>query len=228
MKLRFCFLGLALVFSLSSCIEILDDISFNLDGSGTMKYNVNLSASKVKINSILALDSLDGKKVPTIEEIKTEINRFTQTFSKKEGISNVEIETDFDNFLFKLQCDFTNVDLLQRAVLETVKEEMKGDKSVLNTDIKWLTFSSDHLERSIPEFNLQKSKQLKQEDQDLLQKGTYISITRFQKPVKEFSNNKAILSKNRLAVMLRANALDVSQDPEILENTIYLSSPKPQ
>lgn len=227
MKLRFWFLGLALVFSLSSCIEILDDISFNLDGSGTMKYNVNLSASKVKINSILALDSLNGKKVPTIEEIEKEITRFTQAFEKKNGVSNVIIETDYENFLFKLQCDFDNVELLQKAVLETVKEEMKGDNSVINASIKWLTFTPEYLKRSIPEFNTEKSKSLKQEDLDLLAKGTYISITRFQKPVKEFSNTKAVLSKNKMAVMLRATALEVSQNPEILENTIYLSPTKP-
>ena len=55
---------------LSACIEILDDIKFNADGSGTFKYTINLSSSKVKINSILALDSLDGKKVPSKNEIQ--------------------------------------------------------------------------------------------------------------------------------------------------------------
>ncbi|MCT4560645.1 MAG: hypothetical protein N4A41_04630 [Crocinitomicaceae bacterium] len=227
MKLRFWFLGLLMIFSLSSCVEILDDISFNLDGSGTLKYNINLSASKVKINSILALDSLNGQKVPTIEEIEKEIQRFSQAFSKKQGVSNVVIESDFENFLFKLQCDFENVDLLQKAILETVKEEMKGDNSVINSQIKWLKLTPELLQRSIPEFNTDKIKNLKQEDLDLLQKGTYISITRFQKPVKEFSNPKAILSKNKTAVMLRANTYEVSQNPEILENTIYLSPSKP-
>ena len=64
---------LCVFFVISSCIEILDDITFNLDGSGTFKYTLNLSSSQVKINSILALDSLDGNKVPSLEEIQQKI-----------------------------------------------------------------------------------------------------------------------------------------------------------
>ena len=60
----FLFLFLA---SLSSFIEILDDITFNADGSGELNYTINLSSSKLKINSILALDTLNGKKVPNKE-----------------------------------------------------------------------------------------------------------------------------------------------------------------
>ena len=50
-----------------SCIEIMDELTIHDDGSGTLKYAINLSSSRVKVNSILALDSLDGKKVPSIE-----------------------------------------------------------------------------------------------------------------------------------------------------------------
>ena len=74
---------------LSSCVEIIDDLSLNEDGSGTFKYNVNLSSSKVKINSILALDSLNGKRVPSISEISDRINEVTELLKTKEGISNV-------------------------------------------------------------------------------------------------------------------------------------------
>ena len=53
----------------TSCIEISDDLTLNNDGSGTLRYKINLSASKVKVNSILALDSLDGKPVPSKTQI---------------------------------------------------------------------------------------------------------------------------------------------------------------
>ena len=49
----------------------MDELTIHDDGSGTLKYAINLSSSRVKVNSILALDSLDGKKVPSIEDIKT-------------------------------------------------------------------------------------------------------------------------------------------------------------
>lgn len=65
------FIGLLVILlSFNSCIEIIDDITIKNDGSGTLKYTINLSSSKIKINSILALDSLDGRKIPTIAEIE--------------------------------------------------------------------------------------------------------------------------------------------------------------
>ena len=64
------------LFGLTSCIEIIDDVTVNNDGSGSLKYTINLSASKVKINSILALDSLEGRPVPSKEELEERIVSF--------------------------------------------------------------------------------------------------------------------------------------------------------
>ena len=89
-------------FSLSSCIEILDDISFYADGSGDFKYTINLSSSKLKINSILALDSLDGKKVPSIPEIKSKIVDLIEVLNCQEGITDVVVAEDYENFIFKI------------------------------------------------------------------------------------------------------------------------------
>ena len=109
---------LVVFFTMSSCIEIIDDLTFKSDGSGTFKYTLNLSASKLKVNSILALDSLDGKKVPSIQEIKDKINKYKEIIAQKEGISNVKVETDFTNFILKIQCDFTSILTLQKAIKE--------------------------------------------------------------------------------------------------------------
>jgi hypothetical protein len=216
-----------LVCSLTSCIEVLDDIQLNADGSGILKYNINLSASRVKINSILALDSLDDKKVPSLDEIKDYIEKFRTSFSEQEGISEVEIEADFENYLFKLKCDFETVEELQQAVKNVIEKEYKTERSGLNFDLNWLTWSSDKLERSIPDFKIKKAQELKPEEMELLKQGSYISITRFDRPVKNYSNANGMLSKNKLAVMLRENAFAVAQNPKLLENTIYLSPEKP-
>jgi hypothetical protein len=49
---------------LTSCIELIDDITINSDGSGKLKYSINLSSSKTECNSLILLDSLNGYKVP--------------------------------------------------------------------------------------------------------------------------------------------------------------------
>lgn len=217
------FLG---VFTLSSCIEIVDDITLNDDGSGTLKYNINLSASKVKISSVLALDSLDGKKIPSQEEIQAKINHFKANFAKKTGISNVVLTSDFENYMFKLSCDFASVKLLQDAIKSTIQEEVKDNEDLLDEKVNWLQWAENSFQRSVPDFTIKKISQLSAEEAEQLKQGSYISITRFNRPVKDFTNKSAVLAKNKMAVMLKTNIHSLIQNPNLLENTIYLSSLK--
>lgn len=221
------FLLTTLIIGLSSCIEIVDDLSLNDDGSGSFKYTVNLSSSKVKISSILALDSLDGKKIPSRPEIEEKMDHFLTVFQEQNGISNAVLTSDYTNYIFKLKCDFESVAALQSAIKGTVREEVKEKNSLLDESSNWLSWTGGNFARSIPEINIKKTKSLDQDEIDLLKQGNYISITRFQRKVNEFSNAKAILAKNKLAVMLKTNVYSLSQNPNLLENTIYLSPLKP-
>lgn len=209
------------LFSLTSCIEILDDLTLNNDGSGTFKYTINLSSSKVKVNSILALDSLDGKKVPSIDEISKKIDNVVNKLKEQEGISNVQMESNYDDFIFKLQCDFTSIKTLQDAVTNIIKIEAKNS-NLKEFDTRWLSFEDDKLTRSIPQITIEKTSQLKKEDAELLKEGSYTTITRFERDVESYENEAAKKAKNNRAVMLRTNAYSLTQNPNLLDNTIYL------
>lgn len=220
MKLKLIFATLIL-FSFSSCIEILDDLTLNNDGSGTFKYTINLSSSKVKVNSILALDSLDGKKVPSIDDISSKIKEVVSQLKESNGITNVQMESNYTDFIFKLQLDFNSLKNLQDAIVTIVKAESKGS-SFKEIESRWLTFEDNKLIRSIPQITIEKANQFKKEDADLLKLGSYTSITRFEKDVASFENAEAKLAKNNRAVMLRTNAYSLTQNPSLLDNTIYL------
>lgn len=209
------------LFSLTSCIEILDDLTLNNDGSGTFKYTINLSSSKVKVNSILALDSLDGKKVPSVDEISAKIKDVIDQLKEQHGISNVQMETNYDDFIFKLQCDFTSLKTLQDAITLIAKSEAKNN-NLKEFDTRWLSYDDDKLIRSIPQITIEKTSQLKKEDAELLKEGSYTSITRFERDVESFENETAKKAKNNKAVMLRTNTYSLSQNPSLLDNTIYL------
>lgn len=219
------FLSALILFSFTSCIEIIDDVTVNNDGSGTMKYTINLSASKVKINSILALDSLDGKKVPSKDEIETKIASFIRKMKTKTGVSNVQMESNLTDFIFKFQCDFTSVSALQTAIKEVIEEETE-DKNLKELDHNWMSWDGQKLVRSIPDVTIEKTKELKAEDIELLKTGNYTSITRFERAVDKFDNANALLSKNKLAVMIKTNPYLLSQNYSLLENTIYLTPSK--
>jgi hypothetical protein len=223
MKKLFFLLFLPLIFT--SCIEIIDDISINSDGSGNFKYVVNLSDSKLKVNSILALDSLDGKKVPSIEEIKNIVAEYQDKLEQKEGISNVKVETDYVNFILKFQCDFKSVNDLQNAIKEiAIEKDRKQELKEMQEN--WLSWDGSKLIRSVPTLTTETTQKLKKEEADALKMGTYTSITRFDRLIDKVENPKATLSKSNLACMIKTNPHALIQNLSILENTIYLTNTK--
>ena len=222
MKFKIIFLLILSLFSLGSCIEIFDDLTIHNDGTGTFKYSINLSSSKLKINSILALDSLDGKKVPSIQHIKDEIVRVKAKFETKAGISNVTIESNFVDFIFKIKCDFTDVSALQSAIKATVLEE-NLTKNMNDLSHVWISWDTQKLTRSIPELTINKTKELTESEIVLLKQGKYTSVTRFDRAIEKFDNPSAKLTPSKIAIMLQTDTYSLIQNAKLLENTIYLS-----
>jgi hypothetical protein len=215
----------SLIFIFASCIEINDDLKINSDGSGMFKYVVNLSESKTKVNTMLALDSLDGKKVPSLDEIKEIIAEYKMKIASKNGISNVSVETDFTNFILRFSCDFDDVVSLQKAIREiAIEKDKKQEFKEINHT--WLEFEDNKLIRSVPNLTTETIQKLKKEDSEALKNGKYTSVTRFDKEIEKCENPKAIISKNGTACMIKTSPYLLLKNLDILENTIYLSSSK--
>ncbi len=221
MKYLFSFIAFGLMLPLTSCIEIIDDLSINEDGTGTFRYTVNLSSSKVKLNSYLALDSLDGKKVPSMEEIKERVNEVVASLRKQDGISNLTIESNYTDFIFKLKMDFNSVANLQAAIKEVAQENSKN-RVLDELNHNWLSFGKESLSRSIPHMSIERGKNLSGDEVASLKEGSYTSITRFEQEVDRFDNKNAVLAKNKKAVMVRSDVYSLIQKAQLLDNTIYL------
>ncbi|MDP4637063.1 MAG: hypothetical protein NWR96_06490 [Crocinitomicaceae bacterium] len=214
-----------LFLSLVSCIEIWDDLTIHNDGSGTLRYKINLSSSKVKVNSILALDTIDGKKVPSIQEISSKVGDFARTLDAQTGISNVVIEENYTDFILKFSCDFTSIMALQSGLanaIEAVSKEKLGPEA----DEIWITWDGNKLKRSIPAFARAKMKAFKSKELELLKEGSYTTISRFDRQIDRFDNPLGTLSKNKQAVMMKSSTYSVKENQDLLENTIYLISTK--
>ncbi|MFK7784042.1 MAG: hypothetical protein AB8B56_02940 [Crocinitomicaceae bacterium] len=221
MKYLFSFFAIGLLFSFTSCIEIIDDLAINEDGSGTFKYTVNLSSSKIKLNSYLALDSLDGKRVPSLDEIKGYVDDVIISLKGQEGISNLTIESNYSDFIFKLKLDFNSVENLQAAI-KAVAQENSKKRYLEELNHNWLEHTDKSLSRSIPKMNIDRASRLSPEETKLLKEGTYTSITRFSKEVDRCDNADAVLAKNKKAVMVRTDAYSLSQKNQLLDNVIHL------
>lgn len=221
MRKLLCFL-FALTLMLSSCIEIIDDLSMNLDGSGTFKYTVNLSASKVKVNSILALDSFNGKKVPKIDEIESKINQFRELLKNEKGIKSVQTEFNKIDFIAKISVDFSSLDELQTGIKSVLTQL---DPSIKYTEdyTAWIAWDHKSLQRMIPKLVEERIKTETQSDQELLTTGSYTCISRLPKTIQNSSNPACKLNPSKTAAMLRINTWDLKLNPSLLEHTLTLS-----
>lgn len=206
----------------TSCIEIWDDLTLNNDGSGTLRYKINLSESKVKVNSILALDSLDGKPVPSKAQISAKINEFVRILDAQVGISNVLVEENYTDFIFKFSCDFSSIRNLQDGIKLSIAQ-LSNEKLTTAADQFWLSWDGNTLVRSIPSYVTQQIKNYKLEDAEQLKEGVYTSIARFERPVASFENKLGTLSKNQMAVMVRTNTFELKENQHLLDNTIVLT-----
>lgn len=212
----------ALIVLLTGCIEIIDDLSINADGSGTFKYTVNFSSSKVKINSYLALDSLEGRRVPSKDEVIARINTVVNSLKQQEGISEVAFDANYTDYVFKLSFDFQSINGLQAAIKEVVRKESK-EKTIKELDASWVSISDDAFNRSIPKIKIDRASQLKPEEIGELKNAFYTSITRFSDEIRSCENSTATIAKNKKAVMIRKDIYSVIQNTSILDNTIYLT-----
>lgn len=207
---------------LSACIEISDDLTLNNDGSGTLRYKINLSASKIKVNSILALDSLDGKPVPSKTQISAKINEFVRALDAQVGISNVLVEENYTDFIFKFSCDFSSIRNLQDGIKLSLAQISK-DKYSVAAEQFWLSWDGNTLVRTIPAYVTQQIKNYQLDNEESLKQGLYTSISRFERPVATFENKLGTLSKNQMAVMVRTNTFDLKSNQHLLDNTIVLT-----
>lgn len=213
------YLYLLLIFSLTSCIEIIDDIKLNLDGSGTLKYTINLSQSKTTVTSVLTLDSLDGKKVMKLPEIKENIKVFKEHLSKEEGISNVIITENYTEYIIKIECNFKSVEILERAI--------KGAFSKMNNKIKkdedtFVKYSNKKLSKSVPNYSLNFLSNFNGNYYEKLKTGTYTSIVRFDNLIDDYTNKLATKSKSGMALMVKVTPDKLIDNPKILDNTVSI------
>ena len=117
----------------TSCFEILEEINLNKDGTGRITVTANLSKSKSKLASVMLLDSVNGYKVPSKDDINLAIKNAIDHLGKTEGISNIEKSVDFDNYIFSISCDFKSVENVNSIFKELITKQNKREKTNFNT-----------------------------------------------------------------------------------------------
>ncbi len=212
------FLGLFIL--CTSCFEIIEEVSFNKDGSGHVTLTMNLSQSKTKLNSIMLLDSVNNYKVPSKTEIKNKITQIIQKVKQIDGISNVQNTSNFTEYIFTVSCDFKNVEALNTVISNF---SSKKDAAIIKQQKHFSFDSSQNTFTRNYHYNLsQEFKKTNMEDRKVFETATMTTIYRFENSIVSSKNPTAKISGSKKAIMLRVNAQDVIKNKNSIKNQIKL------
>ena len=204
---------------LTSCVELIDEIQLNNDGSGKFKYVINLSQSRSNVSSMLLLDSINGKKNLKLPEIKQKINSFKLTLAKQEGISNVIVVENYTDYIIKFECNFENLDKLKKAFENSLQESNTTKKTE-----NWVNFDKKLFYRTTPEYAVSFLKDFYVNYGEKLKNGSYTSIVRFQNEIYSFSNKLSLKSKSNMAIMTKVTPKELVENPYVLDNNIVIKN----
>ncbi|HYG40733.1 MAG TPA: hypothetical protein VD908_19040 [Cytophagales bacterium] len=214
-------LFISLVFLLSSCFQIIEEINMNNDGSGEVNITLNMSNSKTRLASIMLLDSINGYKVPDENDIQKVLNEAVGYLQNSEGISNVKKTLDMNNFIATISFSFqniSNINHLSSQILQKQKVKYSNPSSYSFAASQGLFI------RKYQPVEQGKARylKLKEEDKSVFRQATYTSIYRFDKDIAKTLNPKAQISKSNKAIMLRCSVEDVITGKVNISNQITL------
>jgi hypothetical protein len=220
MKSRITFLFfLPLLFLLSGCFEIIEEVNINPDGSGTLVLTFNGNQSKDQLDKALTKDSIYNVKIPKRKDIDAAIQEVSNKLKSVKGISNVEITRDYNTYILVIKCSFANTTALNSAINNIW---LLYDKKT-PTDRKYFSYTQNTYKRIFDHTLLKHAKaKLGAQERDILSKSNYTCIYRFQTEIISSSNKQATLSKSKKAIILKNNILDIVTGNKSIENDIKL------
>ena len=221
MKKYLLFITLFLTFTCTACFEIVEEVNLNNDGSGSFCFTINMSQSKLNLNSMLLLDSVNGRPVPKINDLKVILKK-AETKLKEGNITNLNLKENWEAYIFSISGNFDNIETLNKAINNISASFGKFQGMPLkegdNFSYKDKIFKRLYNYNLVDDYN-----SLPEKDKIIVKNAKYTSIYRFNSLVKSFSNPDALKSKSGKAMMLKLNIKDLITNNKSLANSIILN-----
>jgi hypothetical protein len=213
------FLSFASLLLFTSCLEIREEVDLNVDGSGRILFTIDMRESKSNLSNYLRSGKVDGYAIPSQADIEKDLAKMKRSLSSVAGISEVDVQSDFQEFVFKIGMDFDKVSTLNLAINTAAQAMNKSPFPVIKLD------NFDFTERSFRryfdypiywiDFN-----ELSLMQQYLLESAKITGVYRFQRPVKACTNAKAQISPTKRAVLLQSSLSDLVKGNTSLVNSV--------
>jgi hypothetical protein len=204
-----------------SCFEIVEEINLKSDGSGSFCFTFNLSQSKLQINSMLLLDSVNGRPVPKKEDIATALDKVETALKQENELAQVVIKRNWEEYIFSINGNFTNISALNNAINKIYNIFEKPEKS--NNIVKDNFSYSNKVFARLYDYDLANQYQnMAEKDKLIFENAKYTTIYRFPFLVGTFTNQVAKVSKSGKAIMLKVDVKDMITNTKTIKNSINL------
>lgn len=209
-------LGLTILFSLSSCFEIIEELDLKKDHSGDFTYTLNMSASRLELNTILKLDSFKGRAIPSAKDISADMDKAILLIRQSSGINKAVYTKNWEDYIFEFKISFDSLAALDRALNQTYQKLSKSKEPLKDR----LLMANGLLKRTSRLNRLSWFKKLNSKEVQDLSKANYTCVYRFQEKIKSQSNTHANTSKNGMASLLKSDIKSLLKQQKSVANTI--------
>lgn len=220
-----------LLLSLSSCLELTEQVRLKDNGSGTFTFTLDMSAAKPWFDM---LASFDDDEEDTGSEVQSDLNEAMEEAHERiknmKGIHHITTIEANNGLLSGITFGFDNIDALNRAMNEVIDHEdedgekefteyfryQNGELTRINT-IDLEKRIQEETDGEIPDVDLSINGQSLQ---DMLKSMRYRTEYTFDKAVKKVSNPNAVLLDNGRTVRLDYYFLSSEKENNTLANRI--------
>lgn len=209
-----------LIFLLSGCFEIREEVNMKADGSGEVSFVVNLSQSKDNVAKYMAMGSVEGYKVPKKEEVEANLAKMKSLISAVPGMSTVMTKSDWSNYIFSVSGRFAHVEALNKAMEIVAKEYDKEGKHAASGKSGFGYNNSQFRRFSTYPAKAKEFAELPSMQRYVLESATMTSIYRFDRNIRNVSHPKAQLSPSGKAVMLTLPISELMKGTGTLSETV--------
>lgn len=219
MRTIFSVLCIALILSFSSCITIEESYTFKANGSGSMKYTIDMS----EMSSLLEMaEEEEGGANPMGEDMS--FIDIADKLNQIDGISSAEAIEDKENYLYGLTFKFKNLWALNKALNKILIDDPSADIHTFFKEEDGAITRTHMMTKNMDTSELLGDDESSEYALQIMESMSYRLKFAFKKPVKAiYSSAQATMGgkKNR-EVVIEANFKELSDDIQTLSTSIVL------
>jgi hypothetical protein len=218
MKKLFPALCIALIVSFTSCITIEESYTFKSNGSGSMKYTIDMS----EMSSLLAMAEEEEGANPMGQDLS--FVEIAEKLNEIQGISGAEAIEDKENYLYGLNFKFADLNALNRALNKILIDDTEADIHTFFKETDGVITRTHLMTKDMNTSDLLGDDESSEYAMQIMESMSYRLKFEFKKPVKAIysSASAEIGGKKNREVVIKANFKELSEDIQTLSTSIVL------